>query len=132
MLSQLTPSVDQIIELQELIVSTEDPSSEYNSQHPAAKTDCTVYPPPTAPSASNEPTTKKRKTSANGAADATHGDPGGAVYAQQVVTNQHIRSLQEKNRKEYEEMVSLCVGAALSPVDVSPQARAIFDFPGHS
>lgn len=94
----------------------DSPISDYNPLNPAVSADATVYPPPSSSTfvtpASGEPPAKKRKRAGepNGdAADVDAAGPGGAVYPQLVHTNEHVRNVQQRNRKEFEDMISLCV-----------------------
>ena len=96
------------------------PSSDYSLANPAADPDVNVYPPPQSTALpSTESPSKKRKRDAGESLNGETGPaprPGtsGAVYAQVVHTNGHIRSIQLRNRKEFGDMISLCVSAAVS------------------
>ena len=120
-LNLLVDVLPQILALQNLIDDMDTPSSAYSPANPAATPDVSVYPPPqTATQPPISPPSKKRKRdtgeSLNGETIPTT-EPGanGAVYPQLVRTNEHVRSVQLRNRKEFEDMISLCVSAEISP-----------------
>jgi proteasome activator subunit 3 (PA28 gamma) len=115
----LTDVMLQILALQSLIDGMNTPSSDYSPENPAATADVTVHPPPhPSPLPSTEPPAKKRKRDTgetlNGETlPATLPGSSGAVYPQLVHANEHIRSIQLRNRKEFEDMISLCVSAIM-------------------
>jgi len=117
----LSPDVIlQILALQNLIDDMNTPSSDYSLANPAADPDINVYPPPQSTTLPpTESPSKKRKRDVGESLNGETGPaprPGtsGAVYSQVVHTNGHIRSIQLRNRKEFGDMISLCVSAAVS------------------
>ncbi|PCH34053.1 proteasome activator pa28 REG alpha/beta subunit [Wolfiporia cocos MD-104 SS10] len=101
-------------EFQELIESTQSPSSPFHTSHAATFTDPTVYPPPSA-GGSAEPETKKRKLTAEGSVNgassqgvtASNGIHH-AVYPNLVVTNQHLPQVYTVLKTECEALIELC------------------------
>lgn len=65
-------------------------------------------------SVEGEPEPKRRKRNLN---DIANGDdaedsaenPGGAIYPQHVKANIHLRQIQDRNKREFEQLVQYCV-----------------------
>ncbi|TFY64281.1 hypothetical protein EVJ58_g2732 [Rhodofomes roseus] len=103
----------KILELQQFIDSTNDPSSPFHMSHAAESTDTTVYPPPN--SAEDGPDVKKRKlhsSDANGAVSTAGltilNDTRHAVYPNLVAANQHLDKVHALVKKECEQLADLC------------------------
>ncbi|KAF8531935.1 proteasome activator pa28 REG alpha/beta subunit [Gautieria morchelliformis] len=94
----------KILQLNEIIESTQDASSTFHQSHLYKTTDTTVYPPP------SPLDTKKRKRSEDDL-DGIHpmrNDLSDARFPSLVLANQHVKQAQEKVRKECEDLIELC------------------------
>ncbi|EJD03669.1 proteasome activator pa28, REG alpha/beta subunit [Fomitiporia mediterranea MF3/22] len=94
----------KILDLQEQIDSSSDPSSIFHLSHAATSTDATVYP---GPSREQRPDSKKRKV-ADGASQNTVSTTENARYAESVHANKHIEKVHAHLKKECEELARLC------------------------
>ncbi|KIJ46348.1 hypothetical protein M422DRAFT_46118 [Sphaerobolus stellatus SS14] len=96
-----------IIELTELIETTNDESSPFNQSLLYDTTDATVYPPPSV--ANGEPDAKKRKRKEEDSAGVANvNDTSHALYTSRVLSNKHVNKTQDRVKKECEELVDLC------------------------
>ncbi|KZT74934.1 proteasome activator pa28, REG alpha/beta subunit [Daedalea quercina L-15889] len=101
----------KILELQQLIDSTNDESSPFHISHAATSTDPTVHPPPFV---EEGPDVKKRKlhsSDTNGVVTTgltLSNDVRHAVYPNLVTANQHIDKVHGIVKKECEQLADLC------------------------
>ncbi|KAH9937379.1 proteasome activator pa28 REG alpha beta subunit [Fomitopsis serialis] len=102
----------KILEIQQLIDSTNDSSSQFHTSHAATSTNPTVYPPPN--STEEGPDVKKRKlhsSDANGVVSmglTAANDIHHAVYPNLVKSNQHIDNVHTVVKRECEQLADLC------------------------
>ncbi|OSX66945.1 hypothetical protein POSPLADRAFT_1042239 [Postia placenta MAD-698-R-SB12] len=105
---------NKILELQQLIDASSDPSSPFNISHATSATDVTVYPPPgRAPS--EEPDSKKRKRSADDGVNGTSAagltssnDAHHARFPNLILANKHLTTVHAAVKKECEQLAELC------------------------
>ncbi|KAJ7193379.1 proteasome activator pa28 REG alpha/beta subunit [Mycena pura] len=100
----------KLLQLQELIQSTNNPSSPYHREHGANLTDPTVYPAPAStPANGDQLQMKKRKIDDGSPAptDLTANDTQYARLPSLVLANKHMVNLHAALKRECEELVAL-------------------------